>query len=40
MNEQRDREFVQHSIDTGLSSIQGDPGWRSGSLPLRRRENP
>ena len=25
MNEQRDREFVQHSIDTGLSSIQGDP---------------
>lgn len=25
MNEQRDHEFVQHSIDTGLSSIQGDP---------------
>lgn len=25
MNEQRDREFVQHSIDTDLSSIQGDP---------------
>lgn len=25
MNEQRDKDFVRHSIDSGLSSVESDP---------------
>ena len=40
MSEQRDREFVQHSIDTGLESMQGNPFLAQRILNQERTEQP
>ena len=40
MSEQRDREFVQHSIDTGLESMQGNPFLAQRIMNQERTEQP
>lgn len=40
MNDQRDRNFVQHSIDTGLSSIQGNPWLAQWIIASEKEEKP
>ncbi|HHT14704.1 MAG: DUF4179 domain-containing protein [Christensenellales bacterium] len=39
MNDKRDKDFVQHSIDTVLSSIQGDPWLAQKIMHQERTEN-
>lgn len=39
MNDKRDKDFVQHSIDTVLSSIQGDP-WLAQKIMHQERTEP
>ena len=40
MSDQRDRDFVQHSIDTGLSSMQGNPFLAQRIVNQERTEQP
>ncbi len=40
MSEQRDRNFVQHSIDTGLKSLQGNPFLAQRIMNQERTEQP
>ena len=39
MNEQRDKDFVRHSIDSGLSSIKSDP-WLAQQIIANEEEKP
>ena len=40
MSDQRDRDFVQHSIDTGLDSLQGNPFLAQRIMNQERTEQP
>ena len=40
MSEQRDKAFVQHSIDTGLESMQGNPFLAQRIMNQERTEQP
>ena len=40
MNDQKDRKFVQHSIDTGLESMQGNPFLAQRIMNQERMEQP
>ena len=40
MSDQRDRDFVQHSIDTGLDSLQGNPFLAQRIMTQERTEQP
>ena len=40
MSDQKDRTFVQHSIDTGLDSLQGNPFLAQRIMNQERTEQP
>ena len=40
MSDQKDRKFVQHSIDTGLDSLQGNPFLAQRIMNQERMEQP